>query len=80
MKKNLFIAALAFVAMGANAQVVNTLDEYQAGDQFEQDGIKYELLEVGNGNPVKVVEAAARSYRSERVQSEGHLHGNRFLR
>ena len=60
MKKNLFIAALAFVAMGANAQVVNTLDNYQAGDQFEQDGIKYELLEVGNGNPVKVVEAAAK--------------------
>ena len=59
MKKNLFIAALAFVAMGANAQVVNTIDGYQAGDQFEQDGIKYELLEVGNGNPVKVVEAAA---------------------
>jgi hypothetical protein len=61
MKKNLFIAALAFVAMGANAQVVNTIDGYQAGDQFEQDGIKYELLEVGNGNPVKVVEAAATS-------------------
>ncbi len=57
MKKNLFIAALAFVAMGANAQVVNTLDGYQAGDEITQDGIKYELLEVGNGNPVKVVEA-----------------------
>lgn len=57
MKKNLFIAALAFVAMGANAQVVNTLDGYQAGDQFEKDGVKYELIAVDEGNPVKVVEA-----------------------
>ena len=58
MKKNLFIAALAFVAMGANAQVVNTLDGYQAGDQFVQDGIRYEVVKVDDGNPVKVVEAA----------------------
>jgi hypothetical protein len=57
MKKNLFIAALAFVAMGANAQVVNTLDGYQAGDQFEKDGVKYELIAVEEGNPVKVVGA-----------------------
>lgn len=59
MKKNLFIAALAFVAMGANAQVVNTLDGYQAGDQFEKDGVKYELIAVEEGNPVKVVGAVA---------------------
>lgn len=59
MKKNLFIAALAFVAMGANAQVVNTLDGYQAGDQFEKDGVKYELIAVDEGNPVKVVGAVA---------------------
>jgi len=59
MKKNLFIAALAFVAMGANAQVVNTLDGYQAGDQFEKDGVKYELIAVEDGNPVKVVGAVA---------------------
>ena len=59
MKKNLFIAALAMFAMGANAQVVNTVDGYQQGDRIEQDGIAYELLEVGNGNPVKVLEAIA---------------------
>lgn len=59
MKKNLFIAALAFVAMGANAQVVNTLDGYQASDQFEKDGVKYELIAVEDGNPVKVVGAVA---------------------
>lgn len=59
MKKNLFIAALAFVAMGANAQVVNTLDGYQAGDQFEKDGVKYELIAREEGNPVKVVGAVA---------------------
>ncbi len=60
MKKNLFIAALAMFAMGANAQVVNTVDGYQQGDRIEQDGIAYELLEVGNGNPVKVLEAIAK--------------------
>lgn len=59
MKKNLFIAALAMFAMGANAQVVNTVDGYQQGDRIEKDGIAYELLEVGNGNPVKVLEAIA---------------------
>lgn len=59
MKKNLFIAALAFVAMGANAQVVNTLDGYQAGDEFEKDGVKYQLIAVDEGNPVKVVGAVA---------------------
>lgn len=59
MKKNLFIAALAFVAMGANAQVVNTLDGYQAGDEFEKDGVKYQLIAVEDGNPVKVVGAVA---------------------
>jgi len=59
MKKNLFIAALAMFAMGANAQVVNTVDGYQQGDRIEQDGIAYELLQVGNGNPVKVLEAIA---------------------
>ena len=59
MKKNLFIAALAFVAMGANAQVVNTLDGYQAGSQFEKDGVMYELIAVEDGNPVKVVGAVA---------------------
>lgn len=57
MKKNLFIAALAFVAMGANAQVVNTLDGYQAGNQFVKDGVMYELIAVEEGNPVKVVGA-----------------------
>jgi hypothetical protein len=60
MKKNLFIAALAMFAMGANAQVVNTVDGYQQGDRIEKDGIAYELLEVGNGNPVKVLEAIAK--------------------
>lgn len=59
MKKNLFIAALAMFAMGVNAQVVNTVDGYQQGDRIEKDGIAYELLEVGNGNPVKVLEAIA---------------------
>lgn len=71
MKKNLFIAALAFVAMGANAQVVNTVDGYQAGDQFVQDGIRYELLEVGNGNPVKVVEAAEANVIVQEAFSQG---------
>jgi hypothetical protein len=60
MKKNLFIAALAFVAMGANAQVVNTLDGYQAGAQFVQDGITYEVVEVTPAT-VKVVDAAETS-------------------
>ena len=60
MKKNLFIAALAFVAMGANAQVVNTLDGYQAGAQFVQDGITYEVVEVSPAT-VKVVGAAETS-------------------
>lgn len=59
MKKNLFIAALAMFAMGANAQVVNTVDGYQQGDRIEKDGIAYELIEVGNGNPVKILEAIA---------------------
>jgi hypothetical protein len=45
--------------MGANAQVVNTLDGYQAGDQFEKDGVKYELIAVDEGNPVKGVGAVA---------------------
>jgi preprotein translocase subunit YajC len=60
MKKNLFIAALAFVAMGANAQVVNTLDGYQAGDQFTEAGVVYEVVEVSDQSAatVKVVEAA----------------------
>ena len=60
MKKNLFIAALAFVAMGANAQVVNTLDGYQAGAQFVQDGITYEVVEVSPAT-VKVVGAAEKN-------------------
>jgi hypothetical protein len=45
--------------MGANAQVVNTLDGYQAGDEFEKDGVKYQLIAVEDGNPVKVVGAVA---------------------
>jgi hypothetical protein len=43
--------------MGANAQVVNTLDGYQAGAQFVQDGITYEVVEVSPAT-VKVVGAA----------------------